>query len=933
MRPIKLTVSAFGPYAGRTEIELDRLGKSGLYLITGNTGAGKTTIFDAITYALYGEASGNNRSAGMLRSKYADPSTPTEVELVFEYAGKEYIVKRNPEYMRPKARGEGFTKENANAEFHYPDGRIVTKLKEVNSAVTELLGIERSQFTQIAMIAQGDFLKLLLASTDDRKKIFQKIFYTQNFAVLQEKLRSEARRLGSDYDSLCRDIRIHIGNIQCDAEDVLALEVDKAKNGGLPRAEVPELVEKLLKQDEASEEKMKKAVGEADRLLTQVAENITKAQEQEKTEQSLQEDEAKLEGIRPLREEAEKTLACEEKRAAEKDVLLKSVALLKESVPRYDEREEKSVLRKGTADRIGRLKEEIERSSENQKRLHQDIETLKAEAKTLEDAPVEKERLMKEKEAAEKRQADLSALKKAFGECCKEEDRLEKAQADYREKQKTAESLRADLEEQNRAYLDGQAGIIAETLEEGQPCPVCGSLTHPSPAKKAAAAPSKADLDKLKKTTESAEKAAADASGEAGSIGAALKEKKKSLRQQAAELINDADRADFYGDTETAETAGLAGLIREEEEKAEARVDDLISGLADIGKKIKRKDELARLIPEKENETKRIERDAAEKRESLAQDQTLLEGTEKRIEELNASLEYASKEEVDSRIGELEKKIREMEEDLKKARSACETCRQSETECLTRIGEAKKRLKDKVSIDLEAERTKQEQLTEDRRRLREEESALAARLSVNRSIRDQLTKTEKEISSVESRWAWMKNLSDTANGDLTGKEKVMLETYVQTAYFDRIIAKANTRLFIMSEGQYELKRRPEAADKRSQSGLELDVIDHYNGSERSVASLSGGEQFKASLSLALGLSDEVQSSAGGIRLDTMFVDEGFGSLDEESLKLAINALANLAEGNRLVGIISHVADLKDRIDRQIIVTKERSGGSSVRIQA
>ena len=250
MRPIKLVMSAFGPYASRTELDLEKLGNSGLYLITGDTGAGKTTIFDAITFALYGEASGENREAGMFRSKYADAATSTEVELTFVYAGKQYHVKRNPEYDRPKSRGEGFTSEKANAEFVYPDGRVVTKHKDVNRAIVDIVGIDRNQFTQIAMIAQGDFLKLLLAPTEDRKKIFQKLFRTQLFQTIQEKLKTESSKLRSEYETSSAGVKQYIGGILCDEDDVLSIEVEKAKGNMLPIEDVVSLIEKLIEQDE-----------------------------------------------------------------------------------------------------------------------------------------------------------------------------------------------------------------------------------------------------------------------------------------------------------------------------------------------------------------------------------------------------------------------------------------------------------------------------------------------------------------------------------------------------------------------------------------------------------------------------------------------------------------------------------------------------------
>lgn len=475
MRPLKLKVSAFGPYAGVTEIDFEKLGTGGLYLITGDTGAGKTTIFDAITYALYGDPSGNNREVSMLRSKYADDSTPTEVELRFSYYGKEYTVKRNPEYERANKRGSGTTKQIANAEFIYPDGKVVTKIKDVDYAVKSVIGIDRNQFCQIAMIAQGDFLKLLLAPTKERMEIFRHIFKTELFSNLQERLKRESGALS----------------------------------------------------DECTTIKIKEAIDSAQRKLN----------------------------------ECEKELA------------------------------------------------------------------------------------------------------------------------------------------------------------------------------------------------------------------------------------------------------------------------------------------------------------------SLA----------------------SAKEEI------------------------------------------RKRLDDAVDINLEQEAARQSRMDSQLKEIEKEEKTVHSRISVNRKSLENIKMKSGDLIAAEHKYSWVKALSNTANGNISGKEKIMLETYIQMNYFDRIIARANSRLMIMTDGQYDLVRRKETLTKQGQSGLDLDVIDHYNGSRRSVKTLSGGESFKASLALALGLSDEIQTSAGGIKLDTMFVDEGFGSLDEDSLSQAMKALTSLADNNRLVGIISHVGELKQKIDKQIIVTKDKSGGSQAEI--
>ena len=287
MRPIKLTVSAFGPYAGKTVLDLDKLGENGLYLITGDTGAGKTTIFDAITYALYGEASGDNREASMFRSKYADTNTPTEVELIFTYAGKTYTVKRNPEYERPKSRGEGYTTQKAEAQLIYPDGRVVTKQRDVDNAIRDIMGINRSQFLQIAMIAQGDFLKLLLAPTEERKKIFRQIFKTQLYQDLQDRLKKESGQLNDKCDAARNSIKQYIDGITCDENDVLSIEVEKAKNGLLPAKDVMDLIERLLTQDNDKKTAIQKSISDADKALEIVNANLGKIEAKEQTQKAL----------------------------------------------------------------------------------------------------------------------------------------------------------------------------------------------------------------------------------------------------------------------------------------------------------------------------------------------------------------------------------------------------------------------------------------------------------------------------------------------------------------------------------------------------------------------------------------------------------------------------------------------------------------------
>lgn len=398
MRPLKLTLSAFGPYAGRTELDLDKLGRQGLYLITGDTGAGKTTIFDAVTYALYGEASGMNREPSMFRSKYAKPEMPTEVELTFAYGGKTYTVKRNPEYERPKARGEGSTTQKAEAELHYPDGRIVTKQRDVDQAIREIMGINRSQFMQISMIAQGDFLKLLLASTEERKAIFRQIFQTQLFQSLQEKLKRDAGSLNDQCTAARNSLTQFINGVEADELDVLSLEVSKAKAGALPVADVMILLEKLIEKDTAAETGLEKRKEEIDRQLEKIIGNLGRIEAQEKAKEAVEKNRQELleeeqrHGVLQTELDAQREAVPGTERATDERSKLDA------ELPRYDALE---MLGREIGKAQGELREKEaeheEKSGENESGAKA-ITALKKELEDLADAGEEKQKLSSRKE-------------------------------------------------------------------------------------------------------------------------------------------------------------------------------------------------------------------------------------------------------------------------------------------------------------------------------------------------------------------------------------------------------------------------------------------------------------------------------------------------------------------------------------------------------
>ena len=568
----------------------------------------------------------------------------------------------------------------------------------------------------------------------------------------------------------------------------------------------------------------------------------------------------------------------------------------------------------------------------------------------------------------------------------------------------------------NRAFLDEQAGILAETLAEGEPCPVCGSREHPAPAEKSLEAPAEAQVEEARAAFEKAQDLAEKASRQAGELkGSVLAQEETLLDQmklygepsapeQAGEQLKAAEeiRRKAMARLETAEKENREKLARREqlrrklqeqeqrseklekekegasrrlqeaegrkknlEGQLEGQEDSLGRGFRELGAhlspedaeeflaeesrradrelarlgqllqeeetKLARKKELSIRIPEKEREKEKTEQQISQwkQKRAEAESRSLLAGEQ--AERLKAGLTRESREQAEQQIRSFQAEGQTLEQALEEAKENRDTAARNLSALEGRIRQLKELLEQSGEIDGSVQENRKVLLTEQREELLRAQKVLHARTTANRQALFHMEQRSAELRKLEEKWAFVQSLSNTANGNLAGKEKIMLETYIQMTYFDRIIRRANLRFLVMSGGQYELKRRREASGSRSQSGLELDVIDHYNGTERSVRTLSGGESFQASLSLALGLSDEVQSSAGGIRLDTMFVDEGFGSLDEESLQQAVRALSSLTEGNRLVGIISHVGELKEKIDRQILVKKDREGGSRVEI--
>lgn len=951
MRPEKLTISAFGPYADRTEIDFSRLGDSGLYLITGDTGAGKTTIFDAITFALYGQASGQVRDSAMFRSKYADTATETFVELVFSYQGKKYQVFRSPEYMAPKKRGTGLTLRKAEAQLIYPDERQpVTKARDVTRAIEELLGLDYEQFTQIAMIAQGDFQKLLLAGTVQRGEIFRQIFHTGIYQQVQLKLKEAAQSRYKEYDEMRRSIAQYLDGVKLrqregtEAEEFAELKKGKFE-GKLERS--LEILKSFIDQGEKRESELLKQEQEVDQKI-RTMENILHLSAQKRNlEQKKDLARKQLEQLLPDLEkasgEAEKYKDADQKCEAlgilirEKQEQLKKYQVLEQLKKELDEI--RMQLKKCRAGQEANIRQE--------QQLHKDMEQLKKERSLLENSQLDLQKAITEKEKRTQRKSELNGLEtemrefKGLYEATKEQQK--KYQAAYEKAQQQSEYYQQIF----HSFLDAQAGILAQELKENEPCPVCGSLSHPHPriiSKGRTVTSEILDNEKIK--LDKLEKVSADQSLEAGKLKERSNASWKQIVSGAEELL--AEFREFRKETKNGN--GQAGdfrtvwkqmilMINREKEQCENLLTESDRKIREAEENTKRKQKVEKLLENLEKEKDILQ----EKKNSCDREQTGLttKASENEKQQKNAAEEIrqvhseAGKEVLEKEIREKQQEYIDLKENSRKMKETFERFQAEKARITSTIKTLEEQQKEIGEIREDEIREQYTESTTQKTELAEKRKELFSIQSGNLEIFRKVQKRKEEMTKAEAEYVWMKNLSDTANGNLNGKAKIELETYIQMAYFDRILRRANVRLMTMSSGQYELKRQEQSENRKEKAGLDLNVIDHYNGTERSVKTLSGGESFQASLSLALGLSDEIQASAGGIRLDSMFVDEGFGSLDEEALSQAVKALSSLADGHRMVGIISHVAELKDRIENKIIVTKQCSGkgvGSSIQIQ-
>ena len=1033
MRPIKLTISAFGPYASKQVIDFEELKGRNIFVISGKTGAGKTTIFDAISYALYGEASGESRETDSLRSHFADDNTETYVELEFELRGEKYTVNRVPKQKKKKARGEGYTEKSADATLTLPDGKVITKVKNVTDKIIEILGITREQFKQIVMLAQGEFKKLLLADSVEREGIFRKIFNTYDFEKIQAELKDKAANLSKNRTKSKHEMEINLKNIKGEHDIVIDEYVD-----------FPLVIEKLkdlLERDnniyktlneEGKEvdnnlqvKNQEKAIIETNNNLLKEKEIITKALEELLSKEDEYKNKSKtiidgknakevkyiedkliettkkltkreedynlslknIDSLKLKQEEANKLLQIEESKECDREKLsveINNLNKLEEKIIELDSLNNKVMHLKQSAENSKLQIINNKKETEELKKSKEEKELQLKDIATLETKKVELESDIKAKNKTLDEVRELFKVIRSFQNTYIEHNNKAK---EYKEFEVEYKKVKENYEKMDDLYKKEQAGILASKLQENEPCPVCGSTNHPNKAtiKENLKIPTKEELKVAKENLDKLEKENLEKINNLTTLNS----NKTTYLEQVNNHLSMLSATLNIDKTFNSETAKVVkNLGTELKSVIDKLKDELLKVIDKISLKEKIEKELNLItttINEREHSLIKLEECEKNYTTELTQNITKIDEYKKEIpenitdlktlnnlievktKELNISKEKLAKlrlenenlakklEGENSTSKEINKSIEELKleiannkanfneaikdqgfdniqtyEDAKLQISMVESL-EKEVENYNselKLTKAKQediinKTKDIVFMDITTIDEEIRSIQNNKKELESKLRELHAIIVGNKTILKNVENLNIEFKEIEEEYKVLGELADLANGKKA--PYISFERYILASYFEDIIEAANIRLEKMTGDRFSLIRKTSKSKGAGQKGLELEIYDNYTDSSRDVSSLSGGESFKASLSLALGLSDIVQSNAGGVSLDTMFVDEGFGTLDPQSLDNAIDSLLELQRGGRLVGIISHVEELKERIDAKLEVTSTSKG--------
>ena len=933
MRPNKLVLSAFGPYASKVELDLSKLGENGVYLITGDTGAGKTTIFDAITFALFGKPSGDIRDVKTLRSEYANEEIETYVELDFIYHDEEYHIYRRPEYTYTHVQKNGEVKQRSKATDAYlilPNGDRIVKPTEVTKQVEQLLGMKRDQFRQIAMIAQGSFLEILNANTKERGKLFEKVFMTSKYSVLMDRLNQMAK----ESSIALNDAKLRLQQIISDIRvpEILQEQYEQtlktfAMNDIQP---VYDLLDKIIIG-------AKKGIENLQKQKEQVQKQLQKSRKEETEKTKQLQDLLSLEKLlkeKPVKEEkanryTERLKTDGEKYHIQIDALKKEQVQIEHELPEY------AGLTKLTA-KLAEIKKQgssvlkdLETKTSLKKQLDEDITLKQKEAQILTDSELSLNKLFIKEEEIEKKISAFYHASMIQSNYQNAVDNLKEKTQFLQESTDRKAMLQKQYDDAQLSYFANQAGLLASRLIKGEPCPVCGSIEHPRPASYSDQLVTQEEINQYKKKADQVEKeyqvaskACVDANLKMSTLQNELELVLKSVTEQIIPLGN----VKTFIDEHTVQ-------LKKEQKEISTRIKQL-------QQQSKRYQELLKMIPKLQQKLTALAEEVSQSEITQAKLSVEHEQIQKQVQETTAKLKYSSETEAKDRVAILAKQILEYQQQIDQLANESKLAMDELVYVSAQIDMLKEKVESSID-EIPLQKNQLGLLQAEIENLQVQQEEILKSIHDTQMYESDAQDTKKKIKSESdtyqtklSRYSSLRELADVAMGNgRSSKEKITLQEYVQIAYLDRMIHKANERYLSMSNQQYQLVRSAGTKDKRSHEALDLDVIDFSNGSIRPVSSLSGGESFIASLALALGMSDEIQSQAGGIQIDTMFIDEGFGTLDRDSLNNAIQTLMKLSGENRLVGIISHVKELKERIHKGIIVTKDLHGshGSAAKV--
>lgn len=867
MRPITLEMNAFGPYAGHERVDFTLLGESGLFLIAGDTGAGKTTLFDAISFALYGVATGGSkrRTGRSFRSDFARPEDDTWVELTFTHAGKQYTVRRSPEYQKPNRK----TPCLPDASMFCEDGRSWTKIETVTAAVEELLGLDAGQFAQVAMIAQGDFLSILRADSKTRAAIFRRIFDTQlyeNITLLlkerRDTVRAACQAANERYLQLSSQLLF----------DEKAENTDEYTQNSVHGELLLDAAEHQVGRDRARLERRQLDREQQEASLSNVSSRLHSARTQNEGVKQLAQIRHRLEDLyakKPAYNQ-EAQLVSDARRAQE--VRTKEDTFLREN------------------QRLAQVQDQLGQQTVRQREAQ---EKLAAVQPAYQQSLACQHRI----EELQLKQQRLQQAIPLFDQHRKAQKSLAEAEAGLNEKLALRRKAAETYERLFEAYLADQAGILADTLADGKPCPVCGSTHHPGPAQHMQNAPDKAQTDRAAQARDRAEQAASKAS----QLCAAAREQAEQLRARLSEAVGGKDPTD------------------ELEAQCKQKADQFQHTIAQLRTQM---ESAQKAMQQAENACHAADALLAQSREALQKQQRLCQQEKEDWQNAMGDAGFADEAAYraalmePSALRQLEARLQQFQQELAGTEATAASLRSL--------------WEDKAIIDVEALTAQADELRQRGEELQKQLRMLEIRLDRNRHLLPALRTAVKEVRTGTDEWTVLEDLYRTVSGNVTGAQKIPFENYILQYYFRRVIFEANRRLERMSEGRFSLCQKT-LAGLSGKTGLALDVLDHHTGKVRDVGTLSGGESFLAALSLALGFADAVQSRRGGVQLDTLFIDEGFGSLDDDSLRRALEVLNELAGGQRLIGVISHVPMMKACISKKILVQGRTGGGSAVRV--